>query len=129
MIKSGEYIQILEFFGKEVNINFLQRYAAFNNIERIEAYKRFDELRVLHNKYRLQCDNWSVYPNKDLTEMSMLYEDITRICNEFKINIKYLSKDMLEFKKGIHLRYYYDNQDITDLIIMYQKRENSQVSH
>ena len=129
MIKSGEYIQLLQFFGNKNNLNFLVYYSELQSIEIIEACKRLDELRIIHNKYKIHAENWNVYPHKDLTEMNMIKEDINRICNEFKIYVIFLNKDVLNFKKGIHANYFFENINITELIVFHQKRDKSSVSH
>lgn len=129
MIKPGEYIQILEFFGKPNNINFLIKYSAFQNIEIIEGCKRLDELRILHNKFKKECDAYVVYPHLDLTKKNMLQEDILRICNEFKITVIFPNTNTLEFKKGIQAFYSFEHLNITDLIIFNKERKPSQVSH
>lgn len=127
MIKSGEYIQLLIFLEK--NSTFLYIYSANNNIEIIEGAKRFDELRILYNKYKSECENWNVYPHKDLTKINLIKEDIIRITKEFKVNVHFFEPNNLSFKKGFHCMYTYESVNINDLIIFNTKRENSHVSH
>lgn len=129
MIKSGEYIQLLWFFKNPNNCDFINRYAAHNAIEVIEACKRFDELRILHNKYKSECENWDVYPHMDLNKMNLLKQDIVRLCVEFKIQYNLVLPKTELWKNGIHFQYFYMNYNITDLIVMYQKRKPSSVSH
>lgn len=127
MIKSGEYIQLLQFSLK--NNMFFINYAVYENIEMIEAFKRFDELRILHNKYKSECENWNVYPHKDLTKLNLIKEDIIRVTKEFKVNVHFYEPKNLSFKKGFHCAYTYESVNINDLIIFNTKRENSHVSH
>lgn len=127
MIKSGEYIQLLIFLEK--NSTFLYIYSANNNIEIIEGAKRFDELRILHSKYKSECENWNVYPHKDLTKLNLIKEDIIRVTKEFKVNVHFFEPNNLSFKKGFHCAYTYESVNINDLIIFNTKRENSHVSH
>lgn len=129
MIKSGEYIQLLQFFSDPRNINFVVYYSGLQSIEVIEGCKRFDELRILHNKYKSHGENYNVYPNKDLTEMKMIENDILRICNEFRIKVIFNQRGTLKFKNDIHADYFFENRCITDLIIFHNKRKPSSVSH
>lgn len=129
MIKPGEYIQLLMFFQNSVNWNFITQYSAYEMIEPIETCKRLDELRVLHNKYKLECEKYDVYAHLDLTQMEMLIEDIKRICKEFKIRYDFNTKGNIEYKAGIHVNYYHEQRKITNLIVFYQTRKPSHISH
>lgn len=129
MIKSGEYIQLLQFFGNKKNLNFMIYYSGLQSIEVIEACKRFDELRIIHNKYKSHGENYNVYPNKDLKEMMMIQDDIVRICKEFRITVIFNTKSHLEFQKDIHANYYFEDIKITELIVFHKKREASSISH
>lgn len=126
MIKSGEYIQLIMFF--QSNLHFLFDYSRWEQIEEIEAIKRLDELRILHNKYKVECENWNVYPHKDLTKLNMIKEDIKRISREFKIRVEFFEPKHLSFKKGFHAAYFHEGTNITDLIIFNTKREDSSTS-
>lgn len=129
MITPGEYIQILEYFGKSENWDIIRKYSALSNLHIIEGCKRFDELRELHNKYKKECDHYKVYPNYNLDKMNMLIDDIKRITEEFKIRVEFVTNGTVEYKDGIHANYFYNYQKITPLIVFNKKREKSQVSH
>lgn len=129
MIKPGEYIQLLQFFSYSKNKDFINVYSAICNIEYIETFKRLDEIRCIHKKYKSQCENWNIYPNKDLTEIYELQKAIEEICNEFKVKVQFANNKTIDFKKGIHAFYYYENWNITDLIVFAKERKESSTSH
>lgn len=131
MIKSGEYIQILQFMS--INKEFLTKYSFYENLELIETCKRFDELRILHMKYKRECDNYNVFPNKPLfdglVKLNMLQEDIQRICNEFKIRVVFFDSKTTEYKHGQQCSYWHQTTNVSDLIIFNNERKPSSVSH
>lgn len=129
-IKPGEYIQLLNFFS--LNPNFIDCYHIENNIELWDTYRRFDELREVHLKYKKECDTYCVYRNLDLTNMNLYKQDIITICKEFKINVTFLEYQNIEYKKGIHCFYNYHGKtrsyNITELIILYKEMKKSSVA-
>lgn len=129
MIKPGEYIQLLQFFSNQYNRNIISDYSFNENILEIETCKRFDELRIIHNKYKIQCENWNVYPNKDLTELIELRNAINEVCIQFKIRAIFFNNKSTEFKKSLHAKYFYEKYDITDLIVFVKERKESSTSH
>lgn len=112
---------------------FLNNYARYEQIEIIEACKRFDELRLIHKKIKTECDNWNLYPNKHLDggldKLKGLVKDMEAVCKEFKIRIVWYKKEQTEFKNGIHAEYYHETTRITDLIIFAKERKESSLSH
>lgn len=128
MIKPGEYIQLLSAIDK-IGTLFFANYCYNENLERIEMFKRLDELRALHNKYKAECEHYDIYPHLNLDKMELLIEDLKRIGREFKIRIEFTTKGGIEYKSGIHANYYHEQIKITDLIVFYQKRGASHISH
>lgn len=133
MIKSGEYIQLLQFFSQNNCFMFINNYAMYEQIEIIEACKRFDEVRLIHNKIKKECENWLVYPNKNLNggldKLKALTKDMEEVCRQFKIRIDWKKRETIEFRNGIHADYFHESTKITNLIIFSQERKESNTSH
>ena len=128
MITSGEYIQILEFLAGN-NYYFFGNYIEHEDISWIEGAKRLDELRILHLKYKKECQMWLVYPHLDLKNMLLIKKDLIDVCKVFNIGVMFLEKQNSEYKKGIHCFYNYKGQNITDFLVFHQKRAKSNISN
>lgn len=133
MIKSGAYIQLLEFFSKSHNFSLLDDYSKWEQIQIIETCKRFDELRIVHKKYKLECDSWSLYPNKHLNggldKLNGIKNDLQEICRQFKIRVVFYDKKTQAFRQGIHAAYYHEQRNVTDLIVFVKDRKESSISY
>lgn len=127
MIKPGEYIQLLDFFRSGNNI--ITYYSNNENLQFIETCKRFDEVRLLHLKYKKECDNYSLYPHLDLTKLNAWNKAIENVCKQFKIKVIFKESKTTEYKKGLHAFYYYKEYNITDLIVFFKNRNKSSTSH
>lgn len=123
-MKPGEYIQILEFFANKGS-HFLLDYCVTKKLEITDSCKRFDEVRVLHKKYKKECEAYLLYPHLDLEKMNMLKLDIERICKEFGFRVIFLEKQQTEYKKGLQALYYYETTNITNLIVFFITRGKS----
>lgn len=131
MIKPGEYIQIIEFF--DANNQFTYTYCTSENIDILEAAKRFDELRDLHAKYKKECDLYTIYRNLDCKKMNELAGSIKQMCAEFKIIPVFYDPKTTNYKSGWHTNYHYKTRsgeitDITNLLVFFIKRNKSSVA-
>lgn len=124
-MKSGPYIHVLNFFR---NSDFVQQYCHAMNVQPEDLFKRLDELRILHLKYKKECELYSIYRNLILDKMNFLINDLERICNEFGFIVQFTAYGTTEYKKEIHAKYYYNSTDITDLIVHWIKRKPSHES-
>lgn len=133
MIKSGEYIQLLEFFSKDYNFSLLYDYSRFEQIQIIETCKRFDEVRLIHKKYKSECESWRLYPNKHLNngleKLNLIRKDLQDVCRQFKIRIMFYEYGTVNFKKGFFASYFHEQRQITDLIVFNIERKESSTSH
>lgn len=132
MIKSGEYIQLLEFFSKDYNFSLLHDYSRLEQIQIIETCKRFDEVRLIHRKYKSECENWRIFPNKHLNNgldnLIDIKKDLSDVCRQFKIRIMFYEYGSINFKHGFFSSYFHEQRNITDLIVFNTERKESSTS-
>lgn len=115
MISSKEYKQLLEFFT--INSSYILNYSIKQNINTFECLNRLDELRLLHLKYKKECDSYNLYPHLNLDKLNLLKKDIEEFCLFNNLDVIFYNKSYLSFKKGIHCSYKFIHIDITNLII------------
>ncbi len=118
MIKSKDYMQLVQFLATNV-VDFIEK-----NDDGIDAYtaiKRLDNLKKLNSRLQTEFKNWDVYPHKDLKIIELFKEEITNLCNEYKIKVTFVEKGTQAWKDGIYVYYNYKVQCLNPLIVFNNK--------